>query len=88
VSSDYKLIYRKEALKFLASQRLQPAPAWVIPVCFRDNSAAAIMSISTGREFLRHSLFGMGIDSWDPLIYHIEKVYHTPQDTIEENVSV
>lgn len=30
----------------------------------------------------------MGIDSWDPLIYHIEKVYHTPQDTIEDNISV
>lgn len=29
----------------------------------------------------------MGIDSWDPLVYHIEKVYHTPQDTIEDNVS-
>lgn len=29
----------------------------------------------------------MGIDSWDPLIYHIEKVYHTPQDTIEDNIS-
>lgn len=29
----------------------------------------------------------MGIDSWDPLVYHIEKVYHTPQDTIEENIS-
>lgn len=30
----------------------------------------------------------MGIDSWDPLVYHIEKVYHTPQDTIEDNISV
>ena len=30
----------------------------------------------------------MGIDSWNPLVYHIEKVYHTPQDTIEDNVSV
>lgn len=30
----------------------------------------------------------MGIDSWNPLIYHIEKVYHTPQDTIEDNISV
>ncbi|WP_216827365.1 M20/M25/M40 family metallo-hydrolase [Alkalihalobacterium elongatum] len=29
----------------------------------------------------------MGIDSWDPLIYHIEKVYHTPQDTIADNIS-
>lgn len=29
----------------------------------------------------------MGIDSWNPLIYHIEKVYHTPQDTIEDNIS-
>ncbi|WP_409271342.1 M28 family peptidase [Neobacillus sp. SCS-31] len=29
----------------------------------------------------------MGIDSWDPLVYHIEKVYHTPQDTIEDNIS-
>lgn len=29
----------------------------------------------------------MGIDSWNPLVYHIEKVYHTPQDTIEDNVS-
>ena len=29
----------------------------------------------------------MGIDSWDPLIYHIEKVYHTPEDTIENNIS-
>ncbi|WP_181213251.1 M28 family metallopeptidase [Mesobacillus zeae] len=29
----------------------------------------------------------MGIDSWDPLVYHIEKVYHTPQDTIADNVS-
>ena len=30
----------------------------------------------------------MRIDSWDPLIYYIEKVYHTPQDTIAENVSL
>lgn len=30
----------------------------------------------------------MGIDSWDPLVYHIEKVYHTPQDTIADNISV
>lgn len=30
----------------------------------------------------------MGIDSWSPLVYHIEKVYHTPQDTIADNVSV
>ncbi|MEH7342344.1 M28 family metallopeptidase [Bacillus sp. JJ1532] len=30
----------------------------------------------------------MGIDSWNPLVYHIEKVYHTPQDTIEDNISV
>lgn len=30
----------------------------------------------------------MGIDSWSPLVYHIEKVYHTPQDTIEDNISV
>jgi aminopeptidase YwaD len=30
----------------------------------------------------------MGIDSWDPLIYHIEKVYHTPQDTVTDNISV
>lgn len=29
----------------------------------------------------------MGIDSWNPLIYHIEKVYHTPQDTLEDNIS-
>lgn len=29
----------------------------------------------------------MGIDSWDPLVYHIEKVYHTPQDTIADNIS-
>ncbi|MBC6976195.1 M20/M25/M40 family metallo-hydrolase [Bacillus sp. Xin] len=29
----------------------------------------------------------MGVDSWDPLIYHIEKVYHTPQDNIRENIS-
>lgn len=29
----------------------------------------------------------MRVDSWDPLIYDIEKVYHTPQDTIEENIS-
>ncbi|CEG28756.1 M28 family peptidase [Bacillus sp. B-jedd] len=29
----------------------------------------------------------MGIDSWSPLVYHIEKVYHTPQDTIADNVS-
>ena len=29
----------------------------------------------------------MGVDSWDPLVYHIEKVYHTPQDTIEDNIS-
>ncbi|WKA58139.1 M20/M25/M40 family metallo-hydrolase [Planococcus shenhongbingii] len=29
----------------------------------------------------------MGIDSWDPLVYHIEKVYHTPEDTIEDNIS-
>ncbi|PFK46579.1 aminopeptidase [Bacillus cereus] len=29
----------------------------------------------------------MGVDSWDPLIYHIEKVYHTPQDNILENIS-
>ena len=29
----------------------------------------------------------MGVDSWDPLVYHIEKVYHTPQDTIENNIS-
>ncbi len=30
----------------------------------------------------------MRIDSWDPLVYYIEKVYHTPQDTIAENVSL
>ncbi|MDZ5473767.1 M28 family metallopeptidase [Bacillus sp. 31A1R] len=30
----------------------------------------------------------MGVDSWSPLVYHIEKVYHTPQDTIADNVSV
>jgi len=30
----------------------------------------------------------MRIDSWDPLIYYIEKVYHTPQDTIAENISL
>ena len=29
----------------------------------------------------------MGVDSWDPLIYHIEKVYHTPQDNVFENIS-
>ncbi|HEK9100952.1 M20/M25/M40 family metallo-hydrolase [Bacillus pfraonensis] len=29
----------------------------------------------------------MGVDSWNPLIYHIEKVYHTPQDNIRENIS-
>ena len=29
----------------------------------------------------------MRVDSWDPLIYDIEKVYHTPMDTIEENIS-
>nr|WP_285890727.1 M28 family metallopeptidase [Mesobacillus maritimus] len=29
----------------------------------------------------------MGVDSWSPLVYHIEKVYHTPQDTIEDNIS-
>lgn len=29
----------------------------------------------------------MGVDSWDPLIYHIEKVYHTPQDNVLENIS-
>ncbi|KEK25532.1 M28 family metallopeptidase [Bacillus gaemokensis] len=29
----------------------------------------------------------MGVDSWDPLIYHIEKVYHTPQDSVLENIS-
>lgn len=29
----------------------------------------------------------MRVDSWDPLIYEIEKVYHTPQDTLKENVS-
>ncbi|WP_071459758.1 M28 family metallopeptidase [Bacillus massilinigeriensis] len=29
----------------------------------------------------------MGVDSWEPLVYHIEKVYHTPQDTIADNVS-
>ncbi|MEH6949012.1 M28 family metallopeptidase [Bacillus sp. JJ634] len=29
----------------------------------------------------------MGIDSWNPLVYHIEKVYHTPQDTMEDNIS-
>jgi aminopeptidase YwaD len=30
----------------------------------------------------------MRIDSWDPLVYYIEKVYHTPQDTIVENISL
>jgi aminopeptidase YwaD len=30
----------------------------------------------------------MRIDSWDPLVYYIEKVYHTPQDTIAENISL
>jgi len=30
----------------------------------------------------------MRVDSWDPLVYYIEKVYHTPQDTIDENVSL
>ncbi|CAM4226496.1 aminopeptidase [Bacillus manliponensis] len=29
----------------------------------------------------------MGVDSWVPLVYHIEKVYHTPQDNILENIS-
>ena len=29
----------------------------------------------------------MGVDSWNPLIYHIEKVYHTPQDNVLENIS-
>ncbi|PDZ08621.1 aminopeptidase [Bacillus pseudomycoides] len=29
----------------------------------------------------------MGVNSWDPLIYHIEKVYHTPQDNVLENIS-
>ncbi len=29
----------------------------------------------------------MRVDSWDPLVYDIEKVYHTPQDTIAENIS-
>ncbi|WP_369901685.1 M28 family metallopeptidase [Bacillus manliponensis] len=29
----------------------------------------------------------MGIDSWDPLIYHIEKVYHTPEDNVLANIS-
>lgn len=29
----------------------------------------------------------MCVDSWDPLVYDIEKVYHTPQDTIAENIS-
>ena len=29
----------------------------------------------------------MGVDSWNPLIYHIEKVYHTPQDNVFENIS-
>ncbi|MEC1523394.1 M28 family peptidase [Neobacillus niacini] len=29
----------------------------------------------------------MGVDSWSPLVYHIEKVYHTPQDTIADNIS-
>ena len=30
----------------------------------------------------------MRVDSWDPLIYDIEKVYHTPMDTIAENISL
>ncbi len=30
----------------------------------------------------------MGVDSWNPLIYHIEKVYHTPQDNVLENISL
>ncbi len=29
----------------------------------------------------------MRVDSWDPLVYDIEKVYHTPMDTIGENIS-
>lgn len=29
----------------------------------------------------------MRVDSWDPLTYDIEKVYHTPRDTIAENIS-
>lgn len=29
----------------------------------------------------------MRVDSWDPLVYYIEKVYHTPQDTVAENIS-
>ncbi len=28
------------------------------------------------------SIHLMGVDSWNPLIYHIEKVYHTPQDNV------
>lgn len=30
----------------------------------------------------------MGVDSWNPLIYHIEKVYHTSQDNVLENISL
>lgn len=30
----------------------------------------------------------MRVDSWDPLVYYIEKVYHTPQNTIAENISL
>ncbi|MEK4893905.1 M28 family metallopeptidase [Bacillus sp. FSL M7-0996] len=29
----------------------------------------------------------MDVESWNPLIYHVEKVFHTPQDTILENIS-
>ncbi|XKK15574.1 hypothetical protein HFP68_28080 [Bacillus sp. CB28A.1] len=29
----------------------------------------------------------MDVESWNPLIYHVEKVFHTPQDTVLENIS-
>ncbi|EOO12696.1 MULTISPECIES: M28 family metallopeptidase [Bacillus cereus group] len=29
----------------------------------------------------------MDVESWDPLIYHVERVFHTPQDTVLENIS-
>lgn len=37
--------------------------------------------------FLFALFIWMGVDSWNPLIYHIEKVYHTPQDNVLENIS-
>ena len=29
----------------------------------------------------------MRVDSWDPLEFSLERVYHTPQDTLDENIS-